>query len=125
MPKQQDSLHLRLAAGKTLDSNESKSRLLEMIAKGFSVEDACKAVGKSSKTFYYYTKSDPDFDREVKLVRALKARGGQISDADKAMTFKDFRKEFMKSETFAHQQNVIDLIEDKSPSWLHPSMLFE
>ena len=125
MPKQQDSLHLRLAAGKTLDSTESKSRLLEMIAKGFSVEDACKAVGKSSKTFYYYTKSDPDFDREVKLVRALKARGGQISDADKAMTFKDFRKEFMKSETFAHQQNVIDLIEDKSPSWLHPSMLFE
>jgi hypothetical protein len=72
MPKQQDSLHLRLAAGKTLDSTESKSRLLEMIAKGFSVEDACKAVGKSSKTFYYYTKSDPDFDREVKLVRALK-----------------------------------------------------
>jgi hypothetical protein len=53
MPKQQDSLHLRLAAGKTLDSTESKSRLLEMIAKGFSVEDACKAVGKSSKTFYY------------------------------------------------------------------------
>ena len=125
MPKQQDSLHLRLAAGKTLDSNESKSRLLEMIAKGFSVEDACKAVGKSSKTFYYYTKSDPDFDREVKLVRALKARGGQISDADKAMTFKDFRKEFMKSETFAHQQNVIDLIENRDPSWLHPSMMYE
>jgi hypothetical protein len=125
MPKQQDSLHLRLAAGKTLDSTESKSRLLEMIAKGFSVEDACKAVGKSSKTFYYYTKSDPDFDREVKLVRALKARGGQISDEDRAMSFRDFRKEFMKSETFAHQQNIIDLIEDKSPSWLHPSMLFE
>ena len=125
MPKQQDSLHLRLAAGKTLDSNESKSRLLEMIAKGFSVEDACKAVGKSSKTFYYYTKSDPDFDREVKLVRALKARGGQISDADKAMTFRDFRKEFMKSETFAHQQNVIDLIENRPPSWLHPSMMYE
>ncbi len=71
MPKQQDSLHLRLAAGKTLDSNESKSRLLEMIAKGFSVEDACKAVGKSSKTFYYYTKSDPDFDREVKLYQLI------------------------------------------------------
>ncbi len=31
----------------------------------------------------------------------------------------------MKSETFAHQQNVIDLIENKDPSWLHPSMLFE
>ena len=125
MPKQQDSLHLRLAAGKTLDSNESKARLLEMIAKGFSVEDACKAVGKSSKTFYYYTKSDPDFDREVKLIRALKARGGQVSDEDKAMSFRDFRKEFMKSETFAHQQNVIDLIENRDPSWLHPSMLFE
>jgi hypothetical protein len=91
MPKQQDSLHLRLAAGKTLDSTESKSRLLEMIAKGFSVEDACKAVGKSSvKRFYYYTKSDPDFDREVKLVRALKARGGQISDEDKGNVFQGF-----------------------------------
>jgi hypothetical protein len=45
--------------------------------------------------------------------------------SDKAMTFRDFRKEFMKSETFAHQQNIIDLIENKTPSWLHPSMLFE
>lgn len=125
MPKQQDSLHLRLAAGKSLDSDEAKKRLLEMIAKGFSVEDACKAVGKSSKTFYYYTKSDPDFDREVKLVRALKARAGVVSAEDKNMSFRDFRKEFMKSETFAHQQNVIDLIESREPSWLHPSMLFE
>ena len=125
MPKQQDSLHLRLAAGKSLDSDEAKKRLLEMIAKGFSVEDACKAVGKSSKTFYYYTKSDPDFEKEVKLVRALKARNGVVSDDDKKMSFRDFRREFMKSETFAHQQNVIDLIENRDPNWLHPSMLFE
>ena len=49
MSKQHDSLHLRLAPGKKLDSDESKSRLLELIGDGFSVEDACKAVNKSRK----------------------------------------------------------------------------
>ena len=125
MSKQHDSLHLRLAPGKKLDSDESKSRLLELIGDGFSVEDACKAVNKSRKTFYYYCKSDPDFDKQVKLVRAIKARDGHISDEDKNMSFRQFRKEFMKSETFSHQQNVIDLIENREPSWLHSSMLYE
>ena len=123
--KPTDSLHLRLKPGAKLNASDAKSRLLELIQAGFSVEDACHAVGKSSKTFYYYTESDPDFKKQVQLVRALKARNGNISDEDKAMTFRDFRKEFMKSETFAHQQNVIDLIENRNPSWLHPSMLFE
>lgn len=123
--KQADSLHLRLQPGKKLKADDAKARLLELIQSGLSVAEACAAVGKGSKTFYYYTESDPDFKKQVQLIRALKTRDGHVSDEDKAMSFRDFRKEFMKSETFSHQQNIIDLIENRDPSWLHSSMLFE
>ena len=119
------SIHLRLKQGSKLSPDEAKSRLLEFIRGGHSVEDATAMVGKSAKTLYYYTTSDPEFKREYDLIRALRARDGNVSPEDRAMSFRDFRKEFMKSETFAHQQNIIDLIENKTPSWLHPSMLFE
>jgi len=119
------SIHLRLKKGSKLPPDEAKSRLLEFIRDGHSVEDATAMVGKSSKTLYYYTTSDPEFKREYDLIRALKARDGNVSAEDRAMSFRDFRKEFMKSETFGHQQNVIDLIENHKPGWVHPSMLFE
>ena len=123
--KPQDSLHLRLREGAKLPPDEAKRRLLEFIGKGFSVDEATAMVGKSAKTLYYYTNSDPEFKREYDLIRALKARDGNVSAEDRAMSFRDFRKEFMKSETFGHQQNVIDLIENHKPGWVHPSMLFE
>jgi hypothetical protein len=83
---------LRLAPGKKLSASESKKRLLEFIQDGLSVEEACSLVGKTSKTFYYYTKSDPDFARDLKLIRALKSRKGEIAVEDKEISFEDFRE---------------------------------
>ena len=123
--KQPDSIHLRLAPGKKLSASESKKRLLEFIQDGLSVEEACSLVGKTSKTFYYYTKSDPDFARDLKLIRALKSRKGEIAVEDKEISFEDFREKYLGQKTFPHQRNMIDMIEKDSPSWLHDSMIFE
>jgi len=120
-----DSLHLRLAPGKKLSPNEAKKRLLEFIRDGLSVEEACNLVGKTSKTFYYYTQSDPDFNRDLKLIRALHSRKGQIAQEDRDVTFEEFRQKYLNQQTFPHQRNMIDMIESDKPSWLHDSMVFE
>lgn len=104
---------------------EAKRRLLELFEDGFSVADACAAVKKSEKTYYYYLSSDPEFNNAVKLLRAVQARKGHVTQEDKDVSFADFRAKFLNSKTFEHQQNVIDLIENRSPSWLHESMVYE
>lgn len=124
-PKRPNSLHLRLGEDQTLTATQAKKRLLEFIKDGLSVEDACRLANKSTKTFYYYTKSDPDFNKELKLIRALQSRKGQISDEDKNVTFEEFRSKYLNQQTFPHQRNMIDMIESDKPSWLHDSMIFE
>jgi hypothetical protein len=124
-PKRPNSLHLRLGEDQTLTATEAKKRLLEFIKNGLSVEDACRLTNKSTKTFYYYTKSDPDFNKELKLIRALQSRKGQISTEDKEISFEDFRQKYLNQQTFPHQRNMIDMIESSQPSWLHDSMVFE
>jgi hypothetical protein len=124
-PKRPNSLHLRLGEDQTLTATEAKKRLLEFIKDGLSVEDACRLTNKSTKTFYYYTKSDPDFNKELKLIRALQSRKGQISTEDKEISFEDFRQKYLNQQTFPHQRNMIDMIESSKPSWLHDSMVFE
>ncbi len=39
--------------------------------------------------------------------------------------FAEFRQKYLHSRTFPHQQNLIDVIEGREPSWLHPSMKYE
>ena len=109
----------------TMTADAAKERILQLLQDGFSVKDACASVNKSEKTYYYYISSDPEFDRAVKLLRAVQQRKGHISDEDKEISFEDFRMKYLNSATFAHQLNVIDLIENRDPLWLHENMTYE
>jgi hypothetical protein len=108
-----------------MSADDAKERILQLLQDGFSVKDACASVNKAEKTYYYYLSSDPEFDRAVKLMRAVQQRKGHISDEDKNISFKEFRKQYLHSETFDHQMNVVDLIENRDPSWLHENMTYE
>jgi hypothetical protein len=108
-----------------MSADDAKVRLLELLQQGFSVADACRGVNKSEKTYYYYLSSDPEFDREVKLLRAVQQRKGHIADEDKNISFEDFRRKYLNSATFPNQLNVIDLIENRTPSWVHENMTYE
>lgn len=116
---------LRVPKDQKISSKEAKRRILELLEDNFSVADACNAVRKSEKTYYYYLDSDPEFNSAVKLLRAVQARKGHVSDEDKGISFQEFRRQFLNSETFPHQLNVIDLIENREPSWVHESMTYE
>jgi len=89
------------------------------------VEDACKSAGKSIKTYEYYRRSDKVFADRMDRTR-LGLRGQSfIEEQTKDLDFAAFRQKFLKSKTFPHQQNLIDVIEGRSPSWHHPSMKYE
>lgn len=125
MAERVDNYRKRLPKGQTLPPDEAKKRILEFLEDGFSVLDACSAVGKSEKTYYYYISSDPEFNNAVKLLRAVQQRKGHVAPEDKEISFADFRAKYLNSQTFGHQQNVIDLIENREPTWLHEAMTYE
>ena len=109
----------KLAEGATLSAPEAKSRLVALIEDGVTVEDACRAVGKSVKSYEYYRSSDPQFREAIDLARVIKRRQGVISDEDKNISFEDFRSKYLNSQTFPHQRNIISMLEDGQPEWMH------
>ena len=108
-----------------MSAPDAKARILALIEDGVTVEDACRAAGKSVKSYEYYRASDPQFKEAIDLLRVLQKRGGRIDDADKSISFEDFRSRFLNSKTFDHQRNITSLLEEGEPAWLHGNMKYE
>ena len=103
----------------------AKRIILTCVAEGVTVEKACGEAGKTLKTYEYYRRSDKAFadrvDRTRLGLRTKVFASGDVHDID----FVEFRQRFLHSQTFPHQVNLVDVIEGRDPSWLHPSMKYE
>ena len=103
----------------------SKRIILGCVSEGMTIDAACASAGKSMKTYEYYRRTDKIFTDKVDRTRLglkdKKFAGGDVHD----ISFVEFRKRFLHSQTFPHQQNLVDMIETGKPSWLHPSMKYE
>ena len=115
----------KLASGATLSASDAKKRLLALIEEGVTVEDACRAVGKSVKSYEYYRSSDPQFKEAIDLLRVLQKRKGVVSQEDTEISFEEFRTKYLNSRTFDHQRNITSLLEEGEPAWLHGNMTYE
>jgi len=103
----------------------AKRIILGCVAEGMTIEAACASAGKSIKTYEYYRRTDKVFTDKVDRTRlGLKDKSFIDSDVHD-ITFAEFRQKFLHSQTFPHQQNLVDMIEGREPSWLHPSMKYE
>ena len=103
----------------------AKRVILQAIADGMTVEQAVASAGRSIKSYEYYRRTDPVWKDKVDRTR-LGLRGQSfVEQTLNDITFAEFRERFLKSKTFPHQQNLIDVIEGKDPSWFHPAMKFE
>jgi len=106
-------------------SDIAKRLILSGVAEGLTIEAATAASGKSYKTYEYYRRSDKVFADKMDRTRlGLKDKNFASSDVHD-IDFAEFRQRYLHSRTFAHQQNLIDVIEGREPGWLHPSMKFE
>jgi hypothetical protein len=106
-------------------SDIAKRLILSGVAEGLTIEAATAASGKSYKTYEYYRRTDKVFADKMDRTRlGLKDKNFASSDVHD-LNFTEFRERYLHSKTFAHQQNLIDVIEGREPSWLHPSMKYE
>ena len=103
----------------------AKRIILGCVAEGMTIEAACASAGKSIKTYEYYRRTDKIFTDKVDRTRlGLKDKNFIDSDVHD-ITFAEFRQKFLHSQTFPHQQNLVDMIEGREPGWMHPSMKYE
>jgi hypothetical protein len=106
-------------------SDIAKRLILSGVAEGLTIEAATAAAGKSYKTYEYYRRTDKVFCDKMDRTRlGLKDKNFASSDVHD-IDFAEFRSRYLHSQTFAHQQNLIDVIEGREPGWLHPSMKYE
>ena len=103
----------------------AKRIILTCMAEGMTVEAACASAGKSGKTYEYYRRSDKAFaDKADRTRLGLKTKSFAEGDAHD-VSYAEFCKRYMNHSIFPHQQNLVDVIEGREPSWLHPSMKYE
>jgi hypothetical protein len=103
----------------------AKRIILTCMAEGMTVEAACASAGKSGKTYEYYRRSDKAFaDKADRTRLGLKTKSFAEGDAHD-VSYAEFCQRYMNHTIFPHQQNLVDVIEGREPSWNHPSMKFE
>ena len=99
--------------------------MLSAIAEGMTVEQACAVAGRSIKAYEYYRRNDPVFKALVDRTRQGSVEKNFADATALDLDFKTWRKKYLRQETFAHQMNLVDVIEGRDPGWLPPSMKYE
>jgi hypothetical protein len=102
---------------------EAKERVLAGLLSGLNVSQSCEAAGRSRTTYEAWRRSDSEFVDAVSRIRAMRSTAS--SQRGERMGFSEFSDRFLSAHVFDHMRNVVDLIEGESPSWVHPSMVYE
>ena len=110
---------------KMKEVDRAKKAILAAMAEGATVEQACKAAGKSVKSYEHYRRSDPAFKSLADRTRLGSLEKNFAEESAKGLDFVTWRKKYLHQDTFAHQKNLIDVIEGRDPSWFHSSMKYE
>ena len=107
-----------------IDADEAKRQVLAHVANGIGVKQAMGLVDRQPVTLRQWINRDPIFAR--KLEEAKEEGATRDLSRDKyELEFSEFSEQFLGSKIFAHQQNWVDALEGRDPSWLHPSMIYE
>jgi hypothetical protein len=106
---------------------EDKSKVIAHVETGIEVRAAIAMVGRKPDVLKKWL-TDPVFAKNLEIARTAGSDLMKVtlgSDNGKNIDFATFSKEFLGNEVFPHQQDWIDVVEGKEPSWLHPSMSYE
>jgi len=104
---------------------DAQGKVLALLEQGATIGSAMSAVNRNEVTFRQWTMKDPEFKEKADKAR-LVGKGVKADMATlKEIPFPDFSEQFLDTKLFPHQLNWIDLIDGKSPRWLHPSMTYE
>ena len=105
--------------GKSKD--QAQGEFLKLVGEGRTVKDALAVVHRAETTYKQWRK-DPKF-----AILADRARlGAKYAGPERVeLPFAEFSEKYLFQRVWPHTQNIVDVIEGREPSWLHPSMTFE
>jgi len=100
-----------------------RDALVEQIRQGSSVAAALKVIGRSRSWYEEQRRKDKEWAEFVDRVRSA------VNDPDarqqEAGEFTEFAGQYLNRKIWPHQTNMIDLLEGREPSQLHPAMTHE
>lgn len=106
---------------------EDKAKVLAHVETGIEVRAAISMAGRKPDVLKKWL-TDPVFAKDLEIARTKGADLMKVtlgSENGKNIDFATFSKEFLGNEVFPHQQDWIDVLEGREPSWLHPAMSYE
>lgn len=116
-----------LRADGRLKKPDAKRQLLRMVQSGVGIGDAVSELGYAYQTYEQWRKADFAWAQEVSRARRIHVVGAQVTDRlvkGERLAFPEFSRKYLRAEVFPHTQNVVDLLEERDPQWMHPSMTF-
>lgn len=102
----------------------AQKNLLSLVGDGYTIVAALDRVGRSYKAYEQWRASDPDFKKRVDAARALNGRAKKGAGSGERLDFASFRRKYLKTETFWHQLQWVDILEGREPRELHPAQTF-
>lgn len=102
----------------------AQENLILLVADGYTIQAACDKVGRIYKTYELWRREDPKFKARVDQARAMKLTLRKDRKRGAHMDFAEFRKAYLNTETFLHQQQWIDVLEGREPRDLHPKQTY-
>ena len=105
---------------------EAKAKVIDLARQGLSIQDAIIRSGRKPDVLKDW-KKDSKFMAELEKAKdeGQKALSIVSGDAKFKIGFEEFSREFLDSPIFPHHQNWIDILEGRTPSWLHDAMVYE
>jgi hypothetical protein len=134
MVSQQASEGRRAAASNTRSQKSAPTRytkqaaqenFLALLADGLSINSALERVGRTRKAYELWRREDDKFRARADQAKAMQDTRKKDRVKGEPMDFATFRKRYLNTKTFWHQQQWIDLLEGKEPRDLHPSQTYK
>ena len=111
-----------------LRKHEAKRAVLKFAEEGVGPSESVTSLGFSVQTYEMWRKEDRTWAEQVsqalRLSKILMSRGKSVVRQVEDPGFAAFSERFCRAQVFPHMQNVVDLLEYREPSWLHPSMSY-
>lgn len=109
---------------KKLSADDAKAKVLDLIASGSKVEDACRVVDRAPETYRDWMKTDPAFNRAVAQLRDARQSMSQSGAQALVPDFETFCREWLKQPLAVHQLRILDVLEGREPRDILPAFQF-
>ena len=105
------------------DKHELREQLVDLLRQQYTIKNALAVVGRSYSWYEHQRRSDKEWAALVDAVRGstkdLGLRSVEVPD------YPQFSAQYLNLAVHPHTQNIVDVLQGREPSWMHPSMTYE